>query len=66
MGMITAALHSAHQHWRTQGLQNRGLLVFLIEADNSRHLDVAARDQVLAEMSSYTHVRGNTPQSTHY
>ena len=57
MSIVTAALHSAHHFWRTQGLQSRALLAFLMEADSNRHLNTVAREQVLADIASYTHVR---------
>jgi mediator of RNA polymerase II transcription subunit 12 len=56
VGLISAALHSAHQVWRSRGFQSR-LLALLVEVDNGRYLDVVSREQVAGDISSFTHVR---------
>lgn len=56
-GTVTAALYTAHQVARTQGIQSRDLLNLLVEIDNGRHLDAAAREHVLLDIAALTHVR---------
>ncbi|CAL1707851.1 unnamed protein product [Somion occarium] len=53
MGMITASLLSAHQYWKSQGVQNPNLLNLLIEFDNVRYLDSSVREQILADRGAY-------------
>ena len=53
---VTAALWTVHQTWRSRGSQNRVLLKLLAEVDNDCYLDPAAREQMLSDISAYTHV----------
>ena len=62
---IASALWAVHQAWRSRGLQNRVLLKLLAEVDNDSYLDPAAREQMLSDISAYTHVRSITMQPMH-
>jgi mediator of RNA polymerase II transcription subunit 12 len=55
-GAIATALYSAHQVWKSRGLQSRGLLDLLLVVDNNRFLDNIARDHIAADVSAFTHV----------
>ncbi|KAI0829604.1 hypothetical protein BC628DRAFT_1314187 [Trametes gibbosa] len=52
---VTSALWTVHQTWRGRGLQNRVLLKLLAEVDNDRHLDAASREQMLSDISAFSH-----------
>ncbi len=53
---VTTKLWTVHQAWRSRGSQNRILLKLLAEVDNDNYLEPAAREQMLADISAYTHV----------
>ncbi|OCH91787.1 hypothetical protein OBBRIDRAFT_752537 [Obba rivulosa] len=55
MNTIATALFATHQAWRSRGLHNRALMAFLIEVDNGRYLGTTEREQVLNDLSAYTH-----------
>ncbi|KAI0071713.1 hypothetical protein K474DRAFT_1733093 [Panus rudis PR-1116 ss-1] len=50
---IANSLYAAHHYWRGQGVNNADLMNLLIEVDNGRYLDQAARDQVLTDKAAY-------------
>ncbi|OJT09261.1 Mediator of RNA polymerase II transcription subunit 12 [Trametes pubescens] len=52
---VASALWTVHQTWRSRGLQNRVLLKLLAEVDNEQHLDPAAREQMLSDISAFSH-----------
>ncbi|KAH9858392.1 hypothetical protein C2E23DRAFT_767676 [Lenzites betulinus] len=52
---VTSALWTVHQTWRGRGLQNRILLKLLAEVDNDRYLDAASREQMLSDISAFSH-----------
>lgn len=60
---IVTDLHNAHQLWKSRRIQSRPLLNLLVELDDSRHLDPAARSQILLDIHAYTLVR--TPSYRH-
>ena len=57
MQEVASALWAVHQTWRSRGSQNRVLLKLLAEVDNEVYLEPAAREQMLSDISAYTHVR---------
>ncbi|KAI0633322.1 hypothetical protein C8Q77DRAFT_1217758 [Trametes polyzona] len=52
---VASALWTVHQTWRSRGSQNRILLKLLAEVDNDRYLDPAAREQMLSDISAFSH-----------
>lgn len=54
MGQIVDSLFSAHQVWKTRGIQSRQLFVLLMEFDNRRYLSDECREQLSADLSSFT------------
>ncbi|KAL4248177.1 Mediator of RNA polymerase II transcription subunit 12 [Abortiporus biennis] len=50
----TNVLFRAHQFLKAQGVQNRDLLNLLIEMDDGRFLEPAAREHILADKLAYT------------
>lgn len=54
-GTIASALYSAHLLSRTRGVQTRSLLTLLVEIDDGRQLDSAARTQVENDIAAFTH-----------
>ncbi|EJF57727.1 hypothetical protein DICSQDRAFT_182976 [Dichomitus squalens LYAD-421 SS1] len=52
---VASALWAVHQTWRSRGSQNRMLLKLLAEVDNDTYLEPAAREQMLSDISAYTH-----------
>ena len=54
---VASALWTVHQTWRSRGSQNRVLLKLLAEVDNDRYLEPAAREQMLSDISAFSHVR---------
>ncbi|RDX50110.1 hypothetical protein OH76DRAFT_1402976 [Lentinus brumalis] len=52
---VASALWAVHQTWRSRGSQNRVLLKLLAEVDNDCYLEPAAREQMLSDISAYTH-----------
>ncbi|KAI0675055.1 hypothetical protein C8Q78DRAFT_1010248 [Trametes maxima] len=55
MKEVASALWTVHQTWRSRGSQNRVLLKLLAEVDNDRFLDPAAREQMLSDISAFSH-----------
>ncbi|KAI0356240.1 hypothetical protein OH77DRAFT_1401364 [Trametes cingulata] len=55
MKEVASALWTVHQTWRSRGSQNRVLLKLLAEVDNDRHLEPAAREQMLSDISAFSH-----------
>ncbi|PIL34102.1 hypothetical protein GSI_03813 [Ganoderma sinense ZZ0214-1] len=55
MKTVAVALWTVHQTWRSRGSQNRVLLKLLAEVDNDTYLEPAAREQMLSDISAYTH-----------
>jgi mediator of RNA polymerase II transcription subunit 12 len=53
---IAVALYTAHQTWRTEGIQSRALLALLVEVDGGQLLDSASRAHIEADISAFTHV----------
>ena len=56
IGTIITALYSAHQLWRSRGVQSRALLALLVKLDNGHHLDDVSREHVAADISAFAHV----------
>ena len=56
MKAVAVALWTVHQTWRSRGSQNRVLLKLLAKVDNDTYLEPAAREQMLSDISAYTHV----------
>lgn len=56
MKEIVTSLYSAHCVWKNRGVQSRALFILIIELDGNRHLDPAARDQVISDYTVFTHV----------
>ncbi|KAK0226153.1 hypothetical protein IW262DRAFT_1457387 [Armillaria fumosa] len=54
VGSIVISLQTAHQIWKSKGMQTRVLLVLLKELDDNRFLSAQARDQLNAEISYYS------------
>ncbi|KAI8993842.1 hypothetical protein BD414DRAFT_480612 [Trametes punicea] len=52
---VASALWAVHQTWRSRGSQNRVLLKLLAEIDNDRYLEPAAREQMLSDISAFSH-----------
>ncbi|CDO75642.1 hypothetical protein BN946_scf184743.g2 [Trametes cinnabarina] len=52
---VATALWAVHQTWRARGSQNRVLLKLLAEVDNDRYLEPAAREQMLSDISAFSH-----------
>ncbi|OSD03951.1 hypothetical protein PYCCODRAFT_163808 [Trametes coccinea BRFM310] len=52
---VASALWAVHQTWRARGSQNRVLLKLLAEVDNDRYLEPAAREQMLSDISAFSH-----------
>ncbi|KAH9894990.1 hypothetical protein C8Q73DRAFT_745370 [Cubamyces lactineus] len=52
---VASALWIVHQTWRSRGSQNRVLLKLLAEVDNDRYLEPAAREQMLSDISAFSH-----------
>ncbi|KAF9819188.1 hypothetical protein IEO21_02359 [Rhodonia placenta] len=59
---VTAALYGAHQFWRAQGVHSRALMHMLLQVDQERFLETEQRQQVLADVSIYTHALQPTSQ----
>ncbi|CCM03317.1 uncharacterized protein FIBRA_05445 [Fibroporia radiculosa] len=59
---IAGALFAAHQFWRTRGIQTRALLSLLTEVDNGRYLEPQQREQMLGDLSAYSHALHPTSQ----
>ncbi|KAI0769653.1 hypothetical protein BD413DRAFT_627402 [Trametes elegans] len=55
MREVASALWTVHQTWRSRGSQNRVLLKLLAEVDNDRYLEPAAREQMLSDISAFSH-----------
>ncbi|KAH9940479.1 uncharacterized protein BXZ73DRAFT_88710 [Epithele typhae] len=63
---ITLALWAVHQTRKSRGSQNSVLLKLLSEVDNDCYLDQASREQMLSDISAYTHAlfpMNDTPDS---
>lgn len=54
MGSIINGLYSAHHLWKIRGIQSRALLALLMEFDHGRYLTETSREQILADISSFT------------
>lgn len=52
---IVLALDTAHQAWRTRGIQSRGLLSLMIEFDRDRqYLSPASRERIDSDLAHFT------------
>ncbi|KAK0461037.1 uncharacterized protein EV420DRAFT_1529889, partial [Desarmillaria tabescens] len=54
VGSIVTSLQTAHQIWKSKGMQTRVLLVLLKELDDNRYLSAQEREQLNAEISYYS------------
>ncbi len=50
---ILATLQTAHQSWKSRGVQSRALLLLIVELDNNALLSREARDQIQTDASIY-------------
>ncbi|KAH9924878.1 uncharacterized protein B0H18DRAFT_1119667 [Fomitopsis serialis] len=55
MRTIAVALYATHQYWRGRGIHSRQLLSLLTQVDKGRYLEQTQRDQVLNDISAYSH-----------
>ncbi|KZT00461.1 uncharacterized protein LAESUDRAFT_666096 [Laetiporus sulphureus 93-53] len=55
MKIISTALYSAHDAWRGNGIRIRALLFVLMEFDNGQYLSPEQREQVLSDITQYSH-----------
>lgn len=53
---ITRSLFAAHQVYTSKGLHSRPLFVLLLDLDNDRNLEPIERQQLLADIASFSHV----------
>jgi mediator of RNA polymerase II transcription subunit 12 len=52
---IVLALDSAHQAWKTRGIQSRGLLSLLVEFDGDKlYLSPASRERIDSDLGHFT------------
>lgn len=52
---IVLALDTAHQAWKTQGIQSRGLLSLLVEFDrDNSYLSPASRERIDSDLAHFT------------
>jgi mediator of RNA polymerase II transcription subunit 12 len=52
---IVLALDTAHQAWKTQGIQSRGLLSLMVEFDRDRlYLSRASRERIDSDLAHFT------------
>lgn len=55
MQEIVLALDTAHQAWKTQGVQSRGLLSLLVEFDRDRqYLSATSRERIDSDLAHFT------------
>ena len=59
---IATALYTAHQTWKTEGIQSRALLTLLMKVDDGYVLDGASRTQLAADVAALSHVCAVFPQ----
>ncbi len=61
---IVLALDAAHQAWKLQGIQSRGLLSLLIEFDRDHlYLSQSSRERIDSDLAHFTLVSRKSPTS---
>ncbi|TFY51580.1 hypothetical protein EVJ58_g10491, partial [Rhodofomes roseus] len=61
---VAAGLYAAHQYWRGRGIHSRQLLLLLMQVDKDCYLEPTQRDQVLNDISAYSHALHPMSQSS--